>query len=201
MSKETPIFSADEAYNGLKGKLIIILMSVLHKAMHQQLISRMEIKSNSNILDIGCGGGTLLKMLSKKTSGRVTGVDYSPHMVKAAQRRNKKKIAMGSMTVVQASVSKLPIEDGTIDKAVVFETIQFWPDIPSDLKEVHRVLISSGALYIANRFPKPGSRWYDWVQLKSENDYKSVLKDAGFTRVSTDLDMMNNMIVVEAYKK
>ncbi len=200
MRNNVPEYIAESAYKGFKGKMIIVLMGVMHKRMHRQIAGRMNILPDDRILDIGCGSGELAGLLAKQTSGQVSGIDYSPDMVKTAEMKNKKPIAQGKIHILQASVSKLPFDKASIDKAVAFETIQFWPDIIDDLKEVNRVLTQSGALYIANRFPKPGSKWYNWVKLKTEDDYREALIRAGFKRILTDTNTMRNMIVVEAYK-
>jgi len=172
-----------DAYCGLKGRLIILAMQLSHNRIQKELVSKMRIQSNDNLLDIGCGSGGLIKKMAAQTKGFVLGVDQSDSMVKAAMIKNAKKISEKQVNVIRAAVSHLPIEDGEIDEAVAFETIQFWSDIVNDLKEVKRTLSKDGKLFIANRMPKPRSKWYDWVKIKSKEAYKEVLSHAGFKQI------------------
>ncbi len=42
--------------------------------------------------------------------------------------------------VQQGSAAELPYEDGKFDLVTAVETVYFWPNLPSCLQEVHRVL-------------------------------------------------------------
>ncbi len=47
------------------------------------------IKSNKNILDIGCGDGELLRTLKKKKKCNCYGIDFSENLIKIAKKKSK----------------------------------------------------------------------------------------------------------------
>ena len=52
----------------------------------RELISKLELEGNENILDLGCGDGKVTAILAQVTSGSVVGVDKSEAMVQLAQK-------------------------------------------------------------------------------------------------------------------
>ena len=104
------------------------------------------------------------------------------------------------MEFKEASVSNLPYEDDKFDIVTAFETIQFWPDLPGDLIEIKRVLNPNGKLSIMNRFPKENSKWYDWCQIKTIEQYEELFTTAGFTEIKTDAKSKPGWICVSAIR-
>jgi len=121
--------------------------------------------------------------------GHVCGVDHSLDMVELAKRVNKAHIRSGRVKIRQGSVLSLPYADDAFDVVTALETIQFWPDINEDLKEVNRVLKPQGELLIVNRCPDlegRASSWADVLQIRSSDEYRERLSGAGYVDVSTD---------------
>ncbi|MGE5603103.1 MAG: SAM-dependent methyltransferase [Nitrososphaerales archaeon] len=56
--------------------------------MLHEYLDAMQIDDASSVLDVGCGTGAVARAIVKRPrfSGRVAGVDLSPHLVAAAQR-------------------------------------------------------------------------------------------------------------------
>ncbi len=56
------------------------------------LVDRMNVKKNDVALDVGCGTGRLALHVSGIVgpSGRVVGIDPSPHRVRIADRKRKR---------------------------------------------------------------------------------------------------------------
>jgi ubiquinone/menaquinone biosynthesis C-methylase UbiE len=69
-------------------------------------------------------------------------------MVAQATRRNAAAIARGQVALGLGSAHELPYADGSFDKAVTVNSIQFWPDMTVGLREVGRVLRPGGRLVI-----------------------------------------------------
>ena len=69
--------------------------------------------------------------------------------------------AAGRAGVQQGSVSALPFPTGTFDLVTAVETHYYWPDLPSDLLEVRRVLKPGGRLLLIAEAYR-GSR-ADWL--------------------------------------
>ena len=90
---------------------------------------------------VGFGGGVGLEMVGARlTDGRVTGIDISAEMARAAAERFR---------VVRADVAAIPFADGSFDRVYSVNTIFFWPDVRSGLAEILRVLRADGRAVIA----------------------------------------------------
>ena len=137
---------------GELGHQILDRMNKSHESMARWGVSHFEIKEDDKILDIGCGGGKNIQRFAEQISdnGRVVGIDYSEVSVEKSIELNRKSIENGNVNVLQASVSDMPFYDETFDIVTGFETIYFWPDFISDLREVNRVLKPNGLVFFCN---------------------------------------------------
>ncbi len=103
------------------------------------------IKDNDEVLDIGCGNGRFLEVLSGKIL-QYTGVDNSESLISYAKKWQGEK---GEF--ICADALELPFKDTTFDTAVSFGVLHH---IPSKklrklfLKEAHRVLKKDGVLIL-----------------------------------------------------
>ena len=52
----------------------------------KELIDKLNLEGDENILDLGCGDGKVTNLLAQVTKGKVVGVDKSETMVKLAQK-------------------------------------------------------------------------------------------------------------------
>lgn len=176
-----------------KGKLgskLIDMMNENHEGLAQWSVGHLDISEEDVILDIGCGGGVNIKRFLNMTSSKVYGIDYSDISVQKSSELNRKAIDDGRCEIIQGSVSELPFEDKTFDIVTGFETVYFWPDFISDLKEVHRVLKDDGIIFIANEaLPRENDeRQKEFIELLdaniySEDELDEYLRKAGFSNV------------------
>lgn len=188
--------------SGLLGSIIGRLMNIFHGDIHNWGLKSCSIQEDFVCLDIGCGGGNAVKTIAEKaTNGKIFGLDHSLEMVNLSQKLNKSAIAKGLVDINQGSVSTLPFLDEQFDLITAFETIQFWPDLDKDLTEVRRVLKSTGTFVIVNRYPPANSKWIEFLQIKSDTDYKQKLESSGFTPVSIDKNSKKGWIHVTAKVK
>ena len=185
--------------SGVLGRLIGILMNRLHGNIHTWGLHNITIHENATCLDIGCGGGNTVKILTEKANhGKVYGLDHSEEMVKLSRRLNRSAVAQGVVEITQGSVSDLPYPDDYFDLITAFETIQFWPNLQRDLLEIMRVLKPSGIFLIVNRFPPEDSKWSEFLQLKNAKAYQDILSTLGFQDISLDTTTKNGWIKVVA---
>ena len=82
------------------------------------------------------------------TQGKVYGVDYSKESVAVAGRTNREWVDMARAEIREGSVSQLPFSEGVFDLVTAVETHFWWPHLPTDMREVLRVLKPGGALII-----------------------------------------------------
>ncbi|HXB73873.1 MAG TPA: class I SAM-dependent methyltransferase [Candidatus Acidoferrales bacterium] len=124
-------------------------MNKSHSDLTAWGLEHVEIGERDAILDVGCGGGrTIQRLAIIATHGKVHGVDYAETSVAASRGLNKDAVESGRVEIHQASVSKLPFQDGAFDLVTAVETHYYWPDRPGAMREVLRVLKPGGRLLI-----------------------------------------------------
>ncbi len=111
-----------------------------------------NIKStNLNILDVGCGAGLAINLMSKiKPNSKFYGIDYSTEMVKSANLFNGELIKSGKAKIEHGNVEELPFEDSFFDIVTASETTYFWPNLLNSVKNLYRILKTGGHFAIIN---------------------------------------------------
>jgi SAM-dependent methyltransferase len=87
------------------------------------------------ILDVGCGTGANLELLSR--FGDAEGVDVSPDALAFCRAR-------GLQNVRQGAAEKLPYTDGSFDLVTALDVVEHLDDDVAGLKEMRRVLRTDG---------------------------------------------------------
>jgi SAM-dependent methyltransferase len=119
----------------------------VHDWARRAVLDALALGPDDSILDIGCGGGLLLRD-AMATGARATGLDHSPDMVALARER-----APGA-EVVLGSANALPFPDHAFT-AVSMSVVFFFLDDPvGALRECRRVLASSGRLAVYTTAPE-----------------------------------------------
>jgi ArsR family transcriptional regulator len=99
--------------------------------------------------DLGCGTGQASASLAPAVA-RVIAVDASGEMLAAARRRLRD---LTNVEVRRGELEALPIEDGTLDAAVMVLVLHHLADPPAALSEASRTLKAGGRLLIADMLP------------------------------------------------
>ena len=105
----------------------------------------LNVAAGQHILDVGCGGGHLLRdlALSVGTEGRIMGLDPSEQQIKAAQEHCQD---LDNVTFSQDSATELSFEDGAFDSVASIQVLEYIADIDSALAEIRRVIRPGGRL-------------------------------------------------------
>ena len=172
---------------GELGSKLLDRMNKSHEKMAKWGVSHFKISKDDVVLDIGCGGGVNVQRFSK-IAKKTCGLDYSEVSVKKSIKLNQIAIDKGIVEIKQGSVSNLPYDDETFNIVTGFETVYFWPDFVSDLREVNRVLKKDGLIFICNEAVHSEDnvdKYKDIVELLDMNIYseevlKTSLEKAGF---------------------
>ena len=110
------------------------------------------INRGEAVLDIGCGAGvdTLVAAIMVGPEGKVTGIDLTPEMLERAST-NLQKTSLKNVTFQEGSAEQLPFSDGTFDAVISNGVFNLIPDKAKALREVFRVLKSSGRFLLADQ--------------------------------------------------
>jgi len=108
-----------------------------------------EIRLQSDVLDVGCGGGHLVLDLARRVpEARVTGLDLSAEQVERAESRATELGFSERVRFVRGSALSMPFDDGAFDVVVSVASIKHWPDQAAGLAECVRVLRPGGQLFV-----------------------------------------------------
>lgn len=193
---------------GVAGEEMLNRMNISHYDVTGWAMEFLDISGNENVLDIGCGGGETLRRISVKTSGLLTGVDYSPVSVKMTSEHNSDIISSGRMNVIESSVENLPFADGTFDRIITVESFYFWKNPQEDLKEVYRVLAGKGIfLIVADIYGGAELSDSEIENIRKYNlynpapdEFEKLLTNAGFIDVKIHMKSGTNWICAEGRK-
>lgn len=180
------------------GSIMIRIMNFAHAGMNKWAIEKMEIREESVLLDIGCGGGKAIQLLSKaNTYGKIYGIDYSEQAVKDSLRVNMQEVEKGKVAIMQASVTDLPFLDQTFDIITAFQTHYFWADLENGVKEVSRVLKQDGEFFIVAEKYKIN---YHMKFFKTKEEMEHLLKSVGFQTITFYENNHANWLCVKGSK-
>ncbi|HJZ74456.1 MAG TPA: class I SAM-dependent methyltransferase, partial [Vicinamibacterales bacterium] len=175
------------------------------RELREAIIRLAELQTGNDVLDIGCGTGTLAIAAARHvgTTGAVTGIDASPSMIARATRKAGKAGARATFQVAVAE--NLPFPDRRFD--VVFSTLMLH-HLPRKTRqrcagEITRVLKTGGRV-VAVDFGRAKRRGLlAHVHRHGHVDVEDIVKllnDAGLRPIRTGPLGMNdlNFVVAEA---
>lgn len=153
-----------------------------------------DLKDGDKVLEIGFGNGKLVpSLLNRNNTISIFGIDFSKEMVQEAITYNEKHIQEGKMEFHVSGVSNIPYPDNYFDHICTINTLYFWPNPSSDVKEIIRVLKPGGTLHIGIRVKEEVQNMpfiQFGFQLYSTQEGCDLLKNGGFTTTyfNTKLD-------------
>lgn len=104
-----------------------------------ELICRSLKVSRPRILDVGCGTGANLEMLSQ--FGEAEGVDISAQAIDFCRLRGLERVRTGA-------AEHLPYEDGSFDLLTALDVVEHLDDDVAGLREMRRVLRNRGRMLL-----------------------------------------------------
>ncbi len=179
-------YPADYWWNARRSGGLKKLESVYRKLAlrdHIAFITKAAGNRGVDVLDVGCGSGTLLGLL-KHRGFRATGLDFSAEAAAIAKAENGVDVAVGSL-----EEAHFPAE--SFDVVTLFHVMEHVTNPRLVLAEVSRVLKPNGVaiLQVPNieswQFKIFGARWYGLdiprhVIDYSRNSMLKLLADSGF---------------------
>ncbi|MFC7497227.1 MULTISPECIES: methyltransferase domain-containing protein [unclassified Nocardioides] len=113
------------------------------------VIAALALGSGERVLDVGVGPGFLAAEIAAVVGpgGRVCGIDLSADMLAVAARRDPGTDA-AAVELELAGAEAIPYTDGSFDAVVSTQVLEYVPDIPAALAEIHRVLRPGGRVLV-----------------------------------------------------
>jgi len=141
-----------------------ILPRLIELAMKNKEATRLRAacvpEASGEVLEIGIGSGLNLPFYSPQVR-RVHGVDPSAELQRLARKRAAGHSADVDF-VLQSADEPLPFGDASIDTVVMTWTLCSIPDPPKALREMRRVLKSTGRLIFIEHGRSPDRRVATW---------------------------------------
>ena len=157
-------------------------MNKTNSFLYDFTINAMQLTDNESILEIGFGNGKFFdKLFSTANNLKISGLDFSPEMVKAATSNNLSNSKAGKLNLQLGSSDEIPFPDNSFDKVFCINVIYFWEQPANHLKEIYRVLKHGGTFYTSIRtkeslvlmpFAKYGFNIYtqdEWIHMLETN--------------------------------
>jgi demethylmenaquinone methyltransferase/2-methoxy-6-polyprenyl-1,4-benzoquinol methylase len=113
-------------------------------------VERLHLKPGAEVLDVATGTGLVARDLVRRYEARVTGLDQSREMLRAASARG--------LPVVGASAERLPFPDRRFDAVTFTYLLRYVDDPVATVAELARVLRPGGAM-ASVEFGVPAGRW------------------------------------------
>ncbi len=155
-------------------------------------ISKLKPKRGHKIIDIACGLGKALVILSDKVGniGEVVGIDITKEMIQESRKRTKK---LENVSLRVAGVNNIPFKDNYFDGAMSTNAFHHFYEPVKMLGEIRRVVKTGGKVVIvdSNGATKTNKR-YDRILKRKEkahykfftySEMKKIFREAGITKV------------------
>lgn len=159
-------------------------MNESNESLYEFTLDVMQLANGETVLEIGFGNGRFFpKLFARALDLKISGIDFSPEMVKAAREYNAKTIAAGHLSLHAGNSNRLPFPDESFDKVFCINVVYFWEQPEQHLQEIYRVLKPGGKFYAVIRdkevmeqmpFTRFGFTFYteeSWRKLVEENRF------------------------------
>jgi len=116
-----------------------------HVSWRKDVMKRMNVQQDSNVLDVCTGTGDWALSLANEvgTNGKVTGLDFSKNMLKVAQEK-KEQSQLAQLEFIHGNAMDLPFPDNTFDYVTIGFGLRNVPNYETVLKEMFRVVKPGG---------------------------------------------------------
>lgn len=153
------------------------------------LLEQLTVTADTRVLDMGSGIGGPARLIAERYGARVIGVDLTPEYVRTAEELSG-RVGLGERTSFRVgSVTALPVEDTSVDLALMLHVGMNVEDKPAIFREAARVLRPGGVfgLYEVTRggndaaptYPLPWAEAAESSFVVPATDYIAAAEAAG----------------------
>lgn len=179
----------------------------------EHLVKRLNLSTESQIVDIGCGIGGAMRYLASQKINSVTGIDLTPEYISVAKELSKRVMPEAQLVFKLASALNMPFEDESFDAAITMHVAMNIQNRSTFYSEIARVIKPNGKFGLFDVvkkgeddliFPLPWATSSAASHLVSENQTTELLNDAGFVVIDKEnrtefaLEFFNNSLASQA---
>ncbi len=162
-----------------------------HLPVGLQALARLGLHRAARALDLGCGSGWATRwMAARATDGFAVGVDLSDEMVRLALRRS---VDFRNAYFCAANAERLPFADQRFSHAFSMESLYYYADIATALRELCRVLVPGARVVVVVDLFRENRATHGWVErlnvpvhLLGIGDYHRLFAAAGFVEINDE---------------
>lgn len=159
-----------------------------HRPIVEPMLAMMKFGRKDIILDVGCGGGWLVRELARRVpQGRAIGMDVSDEMVERARQASS---SVRNAEFIVGSVDSIPRDANSFEKVISVESSYYWPDAAAGIREIFRVLQPGGSAWILINYFRDNLYCHRWAKLipipmhlLSGDEWADLLRRAGFKEI------------------
>lgn len=121
------------------------------RAIEEALLARLSPGRLGRVLDIGCGTGRMMEVLSPRAD-QVLGLDLSRRMLALARTRIAER-GLANCSVRQADMARIPLPDASFDLVVLCMVLHYADDPAAVLAEAARLAAPGGQVAVVDLAP------------------------------------------------
>ncbi len=118
--------------------------------LDRDIVAWLQLAPGSRVLDAGCGGGGLTRLLARAvgSGGEVVGLDANPQLIEWGRSQGKEADVAGQIQFQEGDVLHLPFEDDTFDLVWCSRVIHGLSDQVAGVRELARVVRPGGRVVL-----------------------------------------------------
>src|SRR5580704_7698751 len=143
------------------------------------MLERLVPPSGRDVVDVGCGGGALVRALSDR-GARAIGIEISDSQMAGAVEQDGGR---GARYLV-GRAERLPLDDASADVVVFMRSLHHVPvaELGGALREARRVIRPGGAVYVAE--PLAEGSFFELTRMVDDETVVRAAAQAALTHVS-----------------
>jgi SAM-dependent methyltransferase len=159
------------------------------------LLDRLDVRPETEVLDIGSGIGGPARNIAARAGCRVTGVDLTPAFVEAARALSEMCGMADRVQFEVGSATELPLPDRSFDVALLLHVGMNISDKKALFREARRVLRHGGTFAVYDvmqagdgrlAYPVPWAETEELSALTPPDVYRNAAEQAGFVLISEE---------------
>ena len=170
----------------------------LSKVFYKLIYDNIRLAPSAEVLDVGCGTGTILRTLSDRENISAHGIDVEPEMLKIAKNK------CPDADIRLCSCEETPYADDQFDILTACMAYHHFPDKEAFEKEALRILKPGGLLYIADpNFPFLFRKVMNWLarrfngEFLSSNEISDRFGKYDFSTVSVSKHKYGQLVILQ----